>query len=224
MLEHLLVVAYGTAEVIAHAPAEKDRFLASQSFFSLGHVFERLTDFRHRNWFCELPGSLRYASLLSEVPSHGQFLFREVDRSTKEVKLLSATEVTDLCEKAKDAYKKLRTSTYVLHSVLFVIQTSHVCFSSQVEPNKLPPGKRETRGRSGRRPFPLRVDEHQQPQEVLYSEEEDRRRQVERPFLSGEETRGRRPQSRSRARRRPAEEEESGPVTAVSTVATPLPR
>jgi hypothetical protein len=129
MLEHLLVVAYGTAEVVAHAPAEKDRFLASQSLFSLGHVFERLTDFRRRNWFRELPGSLRYASLLSEVPSHGQFLFREVDRATKEVKLLSATEVTDLCEKAKDAYKKLRTSTYVLPPpFLFVKQTSHLCF------------------------------------------------------------------------------------------------
>lgn len=113
MLEHLLVVAYGTAEVVAHAPVEKERFLASQSLFSLAHVYERLTDFRRRNWFRELPGSLRYASLLSEVPSHGQFLFREVDRSTKETRLLTATEVTDHCEKAKDAYKKLRTSTYV---------------------------------------------------------------------------------------------------------------
>jgi hypothetical protein len=45
MLEHLLVVANGTAEVIAHAPTEKDRFLASQSLFSLAHVYERLTDF-----------------------------------------------------------------------------------------------------------------------------------------------------------------------------------
>ncbi len=121
MLEHLLVVAYGTAEVIAHAPSEKERFLASQSLFSLGHVFERLTDFRRRNWFRELPGSLRYASLLSEVPSHGQFLFREIDRATKEVKLLSATEVTDHCEKAKEAYKKLRTSTYV-----FLVSVQHV--------------------------------------------------------------------------------------------------
>jgi hypothetical protein len=113
MLEHLLVVAYGSAEAIAHAPAEKDRVLASQSLYSLAHVFEKLTDFRRRNWFRELPGSLRYASLLSEVPSHGDFLFRELDRSTKEVKLLSATEVTEHCEKAKEAYKKLRTSTYV---------------------------------------------------------------------------------------------------------------
>jgi hypothetical protein len=79
MLEHLLVVAYGTAEVVAHAASEKERFLASQSLFSLGHVYERLTDFRRRNWFRELPGSLRYASLLSEVPSHGQFLFQELD-------------------------------------------------------------------------------------------------------------------------------------------------
>jgi hypothetical protein len=113
MLEHLLVVAYGTAEVITHAPGEKDRFLASQSLFSLAYVFERLTDFGPRNWFGELPGSLCYVSLLSEVPSHGDFLFREFDRTTKEVKLLSATEVTEHCEKAKEAYKKLRTSTYV---------------------------------------------------------------------------------------------------------------
>jgi hypothetical protein len=113
MLEHLLVVAYGTAEVIAHAPGEKDRFLASQSLFLLAHVFERLTDFRRRNWFRELLGSLRYASLLSEVPSHGDFLFQEFDRTTKEVKLLSATKVTEHCKKAKEAYKKLRTSMYV---------------------------------------------------------------------------------------------------------------
>jgi hypothetical protein len=45
MLDHLLIVAYGTVEVIAHAPVEKDRILASQSLFSLGHVYERLTDF-----------------------------------------------------------------------------------------------------------------------------------------------------------------------------------
>jgi hypothetical protein len=51
--------------------------------------------------------------LLSEVPSHGEFLFREVDRGTKEIRLLTATEVTDHCEKAKDAYKKLRTSKCV---------------------------------------------------------------------------------------------------------------
>jgi hypothetical protein len=113
MLDHLLVVAYGTAEVVAHAPVENDRILATQSLFSLGHVYERLTDFRRRNWFRELPGSLRYASLLSEVPSHGEFLFRELDKTTKEVKLLSATDVTEHCEKAKEAYKKLRTSTYV---------------------------------------------------------------------------------------------------------------
>ncbi len=114
MLEHLLVVAYGSAEVIAHAPSENNRFIVSQSLFSLAHVYEPLTDFRHRNWFRELPGSLRYASLLSEVPSHGEFLFREVDKSSKEVKLMSATDVTEHCEKAKEAYKKLQTSTYVL--------------------------------------------------------------------------------------------------------------
>jgi hypothetical protein len=33
MLEHLLMVANGTAEVIAHAPTEKDRFLASHKAF-----------------------------------------------------------------------------------------------------------------------------------------------------------------------------------------------
>jgi hypothetical protein len=121
MLEHLLVVAYGSAEAIAHAPVEKDRVLASQSLYSLAHVFEKLTDFRRRNWFRELPGSLRYASLLSEVPSHGDFLFRELDRSTKEVKLLSATDVTEHCEKAKEAYKKLRTSTYVLLQIFVLL-------------------------------------------------------------------------------------------------------
>jgi hypothetical protein len=45
MLEHLLVVAHGSAEVIAHAPSRNDRFIASQSLFSLAHVYERLTDF-----------------------------------------------------------------------------------------------------------------------------------------------------------------------------------
>jgi hypothetical protein len=105
MLEHLLVVAYRTAEAVAHASSENDRFIASQSLFSLAHVFEHLTDFRRQNGFRELPGSLRYASLLSEVPSHGGFLFREVDKNSKEVRLMSATEVTEHCEKAKEAYK-----------------------------------------------------------------------------------------------------------------------
>ncbi len=127
MLEHLLVVAYGTAEVVAHAPSDNDKYIASQSLYSLAHVYERLTDFRRRNWFRELPGSLRYASLLSEVPSHGDFLFREVDKTSKEVKLMSATDVTEHCEKAKEAYKKLRTSTYVF---FFFFLLTFVCFIS----------------------------------------------------------------------------------------------
>jgi hypothetical protein len=110
MLDHLLVVAYGVAEAVAVAP-EKEQFLAWQSLISLAHVYERITDFRRRNWFRELPGSLKYASLLSDLPSHGSFLFTETDKSSKEVKLLSAHEVTEHCERAKEAYKKLKTST-----------------------------------------------------------------------------------------------------------------
>jgi hypothetical protein len=107
------VVAYGTAEVIAHAASDEEKYIASQSLYSLAQVYEKLSDFRRRNWFRELPGSLQYASLLDELPSHGEFIFREIDRSTKETRLMSATEVTEHCEKAKEAYKKLRTSTYV---------------------------------------------------------------------------------------------------------------
>jgi hypothetical protein len=112
LLEHLLVVAYGTAEAIVNAPKTL-QFLASQSLFSLAHVYDRLSDFRRKNWFRELPGSLRYASLMSDVPNHGEFLFTETDRTTKEVKLLSATDVTEQCEKAKEAYKNLKNATYV---------------------------------------------------------------------------------------------------------------
>ncbi len=111
-LDHLLVVAYGTAEAIVHAP-ESVRFLAGQSLFSLAHVYDRLSDYRRKNWFRELPGSLRYASLMSDVPNHGEFLFSDTDRTTKDVRLLSATEVTEQCEKAKEAYKKLKNATYV---------------------------------------------------------------------------------------------------------------
>jgi hypothetical protein len=53
MLDHLLVVAYGVMEAVALAP-EKELFLAGQSFISLAHVYERITDFRRRNWFREL--------------------------------------------------------------------------------------------------------------------------------------------------------------------------
>jgi hypothetical protein len=112
MLDHLLVVAYGTAEAVAHSSAsENDRYLAEQSLFSLAHVYERLTDYRKRNWFRELPGSLRYASLLSELPSHGQFLFTERDKNTHEPKLLPVQDVLEHCDKAREQYKKLKTST-----------------------------------------------------------------------------------------------------------------
>jgi hypothetical protein len=113
MLDHLLVVAYGIAKVVAHCPSEDERFLASQSLFSLAHVYERLTDYQKRNWFRELPGSLRYASLLSDLPSHGQFLFLERDKSSSEPKLLPVQEVLEHCDKASEQYKKLKTSTYV---------------------------------------------------------------------------------------------------------------
>jgi hypothetical protein len=53
MLDHLLVVAYGVVEAVALAP-EKEQFLAGQSLTSLAHVYERITDFRRRNWFREL--------------------------------------------------------------------------------------------------------------------------------------------------------------------------
>jgi hypothetical protein len=161
MLEHLLAVAYGTAEVIVNATSEDAKFIASQSLYSLAHVYERLSDFRRLNWFRELPGSLRYASLLSEVPSHGEFLFRELDRTTKEVKLLSATEVTEHCEKAKEAYKKLRTSTYVLFGfsvVLFLPALDMYLFPVSV-PTKRPRSSRETgsAGAAGARVAPAPV-------------------------------------------------------------------
>jgi hypothetical protein len=117
MLSHLLVVAYGTAEAVAHSTASKaDRYLAGQSLFSLAHVFERLTDFRKRNWFRELPGSLRYASLLSDLPSHGEYLFSERSGPSQEPKLLPVQEVLEHCDKAREQYKKLKTSTYVFLS------------------------------------------------------------------------------------------------------------
>jgi hypothetical protein len=50
---------------------------------------------------------------MSDVPNHSEFLFAKTDRTTKEVKLLSATEVTEQCEKAKEVYKKLKNATYV---------------------------------------------------------------------------------------------------------------
>jgi hypothetical protein len=50
---------------------------------------------------------------MSDVPNHGEFLFTYTDRTTKDVRLLSATEVTEQCEKAKEAYKKLKNATYV---------------------------------------------------------------------------------------------------------------
>jgi hypothetical protein len=112
-LEHLLVVAYGIAEVVAHHPSRSGRYLASQSLFSLAHVYERLTDFRKRNWFRELPGSLRYASLLSDLPSHGEFLFTDRVGPSQELKLMPVQDVLEHCDKAKEQYKKLKTSTYV---------------------------------------------------------------------------------------------------------------
>jgi hypothetical protein len=57
---------------------------------------------------------------MSDVPNHGEFLFMDTDRTTKDVRLLSATEVTEQCEKAKEAYKKLKNTTYVpLPSLVF---------------------------------------------------------------------------------------------------------
>jgi hypothetical protein len=49
--------------------------------------------------------------LLSDLPSHGGFLFTQTDKTSKEVRLLSAHEVTEHCERTKEAYKKLKTST-----------------------------------------------------------------------------------------------------------------
>ncbi len=105
--------AYGVAEVVARHPNCDDRYLASQSLFSLAHVYERLTDFRKRIWFRELPGSLRYASLLSDLPSHGEFLFSERVGPSQELKLLPMPDILEHCDKDKGQYEKLKTSTYV---------------------------------------------------------------------------------------------------------------
>ncbi len=119
MLDHLLVVAYGTAEAVAHSTASPvDRYLARQSLFFLAHVFEHLTDFRKHNWFRELPGSLCYGSLLSDLPSHREFVFSERVGPSQEPKLLPVQDVLEHCDKARDQYKKLKTSTYVLVSWL----------------------------------------------------------------------------------------------------------
>ncbi len=111
-LEYLLVVAYRIAEVVAHHPTYAGRYLASQSLFVLAHLYERLTDFRKRNWFRELPGSLRYASLLSDLPSHGEFLFTDRVGPSQELKLVPVQDVLEHCDKAKEQYKKFKTFTY----------------------------------------------------------------------------------------------------------------
>jgi hypothetical protein len=118
MLQHVLVVAYGTAEVLANLPDSKEKFLASQSLFSLGHLYERLTDFRQRNWYRELPGSLKFASLL-KLPHHGELLFSTPDPISGGIRPLTVQEVTEQCEKARDSYKLVKTSTYVRKNINF---------------------------------------------------------------------------------------------------------
>jgi hypothetical protein len=100
MLQHLLVVAYGTAETIAAAdPKHPNTSLARMSLRSLGMVYEMLSDFRKRNWYRQLPGILRFSSLLV-VPNHGTTTFS-----------VPVEGVIKMCEEAKDAYKKTREST-----------------------------------------------------------------------------------------------------------------
>lgn len=116
LLDHLLVVAHGSAEVIAGSRGYH-RELAEQSLFSLSHVYNTLTEFRKKNWFRELPGVLKYASLLS-IPAHGSSVFSG-----------TPTEVTKACDEAREAYKDLQNKRYRLYFSGLVLFCLHgLCY------------------------------------------------------------------------------------------------